>query len=447
MRELKPVKRPETAEEFRRREKRLNRREQSVQFAQNQGERRLERRTKNAAEIAASERLLTADRRKKLPEDKKLSPGTLLEAFSFISRTPFDKRDTIPHGFKPHSFNENRQYVDFFRAFVYPYPVPHSLLFATQLKEYGADEQGRRAKTPYYDIIRLSKKWVCDIASGDSFYRRNKECFTRAEAHCFLTMAIPYTGATSVLELYFQAKCAARNIAVKPRRVIAKVFTLKFEKNFNHGIVTGFLDLLGRSAGHRIDEGELGDIGDFVLAKIGDHIKGHGKVPPFSFSGRTMASIIGLTNEWHAEVQREQEAMNQLAQAGQARQPRNRPNMPAPANRWKGIDVPLFKYETDGCTWTVTQLLSAQDLLNEGRKMKNCVSSYANKCSSGECAIFNVSCFYTDSRLTESKATLEVSRDRSLVQAKGKCNIRVNSVVMNVIARWAQANGIRNKVI
>jgi hypothetical protein len=222
---------------------------------------------------------------------------------------------------------------------------------------------------------------------------------------------------------------------------------MKFEKYFIHETVTGFLDLLGRSQGYQIDEGELGDIGDFVLAKIEDHRKSRGRVPPFSFSGRTMTSIIGLTNEWHADIQREQEAMNLLARAGQARQPQNRPNKPTLAKRWNGIDVPLFKYETDECVWTVTQLLTAQDLLNEGRKMKNCVSAYTHKCSSGECFIFNVSCFYTNSRLTESKATLEVSRDRSLVQAKGKCNMRVNAVIMNVITRWAQMNRIRNRVL
>jgi hypothetical protein len=441
------MKRPETAEEIRRREKRLNRRENTIQLAKRQREYRLEWRKNIAKEITAVEHILIEDRRKKSAKDKKIRAGTLLEAFSFISWTPFDKRDKIPQGFKPCSFNENRQYIDFFRTFVYPYPVPLSLLFTTRLPEYCIDEQGKRVKTPYSDTIMLSKKWVKDIVSGDSFYRRNKEYFTRAEAHRFLNTTIPYTGASSVLELYFQAKCKARNITVKPRRTIAKVFTIKFEKYFNHEIVTGFLDLLGRSPDYQLEEGELGDIGDFVLAKIRDYRKGRGRFPPFSFSGRTMTSIIGLTNEWHADIQREQEALNQLAQAGRVRQPRNRPNMPVPAKRWDGIDVPPFKYESDGCVWTVSQLLTVQDLLNEGRKMKSCVSSYTYDCSSGKCSIFNVSCFYTDSRLTESKATLEVSRDRSLVQAKGKCNIRVNAVIMNVITRWAQANRIRNKVI
>jgi hypothetical protein len=321
------------------------------------------------------------------------------------------------------------------------------LLFAARLKEYFLNEHGKRVKTAYCDIIALSKKWICDIVTGDSFYRKNKEYFTRSEAHCFLNTPIPYTGALSILELYFQAKGKARNIAVKRRRIIAKIFTIKFEKYFNHETVTGFLDLLGRSHDYQIEEGELGDICDFVLAKIVEQFKGNRKGTPFSFSGRTMTSIIGLANEWHAQIQREQAALDVLARAGQARGPQNKLKTTALAVRGKGIDVPVFKYEANECIWTITQLLTAQDLLNEGRKMKSCVSTYTYRCSIGECAIFNVSCFYMDTRQTESKATLEVSKDRSLVQAKGKCNIRVNSVVMNVITRWTQANRIRNKLI
>jgi hypothetical protein len=445
MRELKPMKRIKTAEEIRRREKRLNQREKAIQIAQTRREYRLECREKEAEKIAAFEYILAEDHKKTPAEDKKLSAGTLLGAFSFISCTPFDKRNQIPQGYKPRSFNENRQYTDFFRTFIYPYPVPAALLSATRLNEYYTDEQGEKAKTQNHEIIVLSKKWIKDIVSGHSFYQKNKEYFTRTEAHYFLNINIPYTGAETVMELFFQAKCKARNIAVKQSRIIARVFTRKFEKYFNHAIVTGFLDLLGRSRDYQIAEGELGDICDFVLSIIRNDEKGLGMVPLFSFSGRTMASVTGLANEWHAEIQREQEAMRLLARAAQTRRTGNSPYSPLIAKRWKGIDVPSFKYEANECIWTVTQLFTAEDLLNEGRKMKNCVASYSYRCASGDCAIFNVSCF-KDTRMTESKATLEVLHDRTLVQAKGKCNAMVSPIAMNVITRWAQANRIKKRL-
>jgi len=75
--------------------------------------------------------------------------------------------------------------------------------------------------------------------------------------------------------------------------------------------------------------------------------------------------------------------------------------------------------------------------------MKNCVSSYSARCASGDCAIFHISCLFTDTQLSEEKATLEVSRNRVLVQAKAKCNAKISPVTMGIIRKWAQLNRIR----
>jgi len=107
-----------------------------------------------------------------------------------------------------------------------------------------------------------------------------------------------------------------------------------------------------------------------------------------------------------------------------------------------------FRYDTDECVWTITELKSAQDLVNEGRKMKNCVASYAYSCASGNSAIFSVERIFPVSQLIEKVATLEVQpSNRNLVQAKGKCNSAVTSKAMNVVNRWRQANGIKTGVL
>ncbi|MFP3042950.1 PcfJ domain-containing protein [Treponema primitia] len=446
MREPKSIKRAETSEEIRRREKRLLRREKTIAHVGRKRQYRLERKEKKEAENSAAAQILAEDRKKNIPSDKKSDACKLLEAFSYISWTPYDKRDTLPQGFRSHSFNKDRQHIDFFKTYIYPYPIPLPLLFTTLQKDHFLDERGKERKSAYYGLINLSKQWVSDIASGDSFHQKNKEYFTKAEAHYFLTETLPYSGPLSVVRLYFYAKCKARNMGVKQCMIIAKVFTLKFEKYFNHAIVTGFLDLLARSPGYQVEEGELGDICDFVLAKINKKIKWGEKFQPFSFSGRTMTSIIAAANEWHAEIQREQEALNMVARAGNLRQ-QHSPAADTLEKRWKGFSIANFAFETVECKWKVTQLLTAQDLLNEGRKMKNCVSSYAYKCLSGECSIFNLSSYGKDSRLIESHATLEVTKDRLLIQAKAKCNFRVSPKAMNVINRWAQTNRIKNGVI
>ncbi|WP_010253007.1 PcfJ domain-containing protein [Treponema primitia] len=446
MREPKSTKRIETLEEIRRREKRFQRREKTIARVSRKRQYRLERKEKKDAENSAAEQILAEDRKRNISSDKKSDACKLLEAFSYISWTPYDKRDTLPQGFRSHSFNKDRQYIDFFKTYIYPYPIPIPLLFTTLQKDHFLDEQGKEKKSAYYGIINLSKQWVSDIASGDSFHRKNKEYFTKADAHYFLTETLPYSGPLSVVRLYFYAKCKAKNMSVKQCMIIAKVFTLKFEKYFNHAIVAGFLDLLARSPDYQVEEGELGDICDFVLVKINKKIKWGEKFQPFSFSGRTMTSIIGIANEWHAEIQREQEALDMIARTRNPRQ-QHRPATSALKERWRGFNIANFAFETVECKWRVTQLLTAQDLLNEGRKMKNCVSSYAYKCSSGECSIFNLSSYDKDSHLIESHATLEVTKDRLLIQAKAKFNIRVSPKAMNVINRWAQANRIKNGVL
>jgi hypothetical protein len=117
---------------------------------------------------------------------------------------------------------------------------------------------------------------------------------------------------------------------------------------------------------------------------------------------------------------------------------------PVDVSRWKGMGFAPFMYQTNDGVWTVSELLSSQALLNEGRKMKNCVASYAVRCALGEISICNVSRIYQALQISDSMATLEVRRqDRMLVQARGKYNRAVSPETMNVIRRWAQFNHVK----
>jgi len=387
---------------------------------------------------------LKDDKQKRKPEDKKPGQGKFLAAFSFILWSPYDKRDSIPVNYRSHSFNGQRQYIDFLKEFIYPYHIPPALLWTALEKETVKDDKGRDRPTPDFNVIRLARKWIRDIASGESFYKKNKYYFTRTEAHFFLLSDIPYQEPSSVIEQYFYAKCLARKLNIKLSRSIAGVFSVKFSNDLDNLIVAGFLDLITRSGGFDADNIQLGDICDFVLAEIKKHKKSRGRRPLFSFSNRTMASVLALANEWHADVIREQEAQNALANAGQRLNRQNRQDSVSQRlTRWNGITVSHSQIEIENCTWLFSQLYTVQDLLNEGRKMKSCVSSYSPKCASGDSAIFHVSCLFIDTQFSEDKATLEVSRNRVLIQAKAKCNARITPVTMGVIRKWAQLNRIK----
>jgi len=387
--------------------------------------------------------ILKADNRKVIKKDKKPELGGFLAQYSFIPITAFDCRHSIPTSWKPKSFNKKRQHFEFLKKFVYPYPLPETILWAALENEYISIKNGGRTKSVYFGIIQLAKQWIRDIASGESFYKRNKQYFTKAEAHWFLSSKMPYVDCTSVLKLYFYAKCRARALNHKLSLVIGDVFTVKFDKWYMNRLVEGFLDLIAREPDYNYESAMLGDLCDFVLEKITDS-----KKEAFSFSGRTIPSVTGLVNEWHDSLRLEREAERMQRRELAQMQGNGRSNKkPIDTSKWKGLGIPQYRYEADDCLWTVKELKTAKELLNEGMKMRNCVSSYASACASGDCSIFTVECDFPEAKNPEKIATLEVKlASRALVQAKGKCNTAITPRTKNVITRWASANRIGVKL-
>jgi hypothetical protein len=414
-------------------EKRYNRRAICNKIAQERKDERKYKTEQSKLKNDLALKWLKQDKLKaKSTEKKRPGPEKFLPAFSYISWTPSDKRSHIPFSYCSRSFNERRQYIDFFKEFIYPYKVPQILLLASLENE--------RMTAHHMEIIKKAKKWVCDIVSGASFFKQNKEYFTHAEAHLFLNTDKPYKDLTSVIDLFFYSKCLARRMSIPRSRFVSKTFTIKFIKDFNHPLVTGFLDLIARSSAYEIENTDLGDICDFVLDKIKRYRKANNTHPPFSFSGRTMESVIGLANEWHADIQKEQEALNELAREGQQQGQKYKT---VEATRWNGIPVYQSTFKEKDCEWSFVKLCSVQDLVNEGRIMKNCAASYSSVCTSGMSTIFHLARDLPEIQIHENIATLEVSKERVLIQAKEKYNKRISPTVEKIIRKWGQQNRIK----
>ena len=404
------------------------------------------RREKDAREAALNKEIkeiFQADGKRRGKPDKKPGQDEFLKVYSYIPGTAFDLRYHIPSSWKPQSFNKRKQHLEFLKKFVYPYPLPETLLWASHCPEQILDASGKKGKSPDFVYIRLAKKWISDIVSGQSFYRLNRQFFTKAEAHFFLSSKVPYSDPTSILTLYFYAKSRAHSLNHKQSMMIANVFTVKFQNCFRNNYVDGFLELLSKTPQYPYENGMLGDISDFVLSKINE------KGSSFSFNGRTITSIIKLTNEWHEEIRREAEAQR-IQQEAYWRE-RNRTGVkerPIDTSHWRGMNIGQFTYVTDDFTWTVTELKTAQDLVNEGRKMKNCVASYAYNCATGDSAIFSLERIYPVGKIIEKVATLEVfPSKRILIQARGKCNSAITPKIESIVVRWGQANGIKVGVL
>jgi hypothetical protein len=246
---------------------------------------------------------------------------------------------------RAHTFNERKQYFEFIRDCIYPYPIPEALIFTSILPDYMIDDKKKRMhKSPDYDTIALSRRWLQDIASGDSFYKRNRGLFTRAEAHHFLASKIASHNPSSVLELYFQAKCKAHHFSPALSLMVSRIFSDRFSKYLNYTLITGFFDFIARNKEHLFTTSEMIDISDFVLSKITRYDQ------HFSFSGRTLSSLITLANEWHIDQQHRMVISKKDKY-----------------QFWAGLPVPDFLHETEDALWEIKQLRTAKDLFAEGQ--------------------------------------------------------------------------------
>lgn len=112
----------------------------------------------------------------------------------------------------------------------------------------------------------------------------------------------------------------------------------------------------------------------------------------FDFNG----NIIGLTRRainWHSEVYFEE--FNEI---DNLHEDAELPPIPLPENE------------------NIKFLFTVKDIIEEGRLMQHCVSSYIQKAIIGECYLFHID-------YKGEKATAEIGYDGTILQIKGVCNI------------------------
>lgn len=444
MKQKKQRERLLTDNKIRKKEWREERRERVVEQQQKMKKCKWEADQWEAERVSAIVKILSEDRTKNTACLKRNEIKSFIAAFSFITNAPLKKRDEVPEGWKFHSYNRERRYIAFFREFCYPYPVPETLIFAS-LEEMHDErsEQEKQSGPPH--PISLARKWLQDITSGQSFHKQNKAFFTRAEACLFVTAATPYAGLSSLAEMFFLAKCKARGMNDKLASLVSAVFAWKFPNDFTNPLLGGFLDLIARHMEYNYDKSGLENICDFVCAKVVQPPASDTGGEHFSFSGRTINSLIALTNEWHTEMARADE-LNAVRQRLWYDRSWPAKGKSGENVKWNGMLVQRFRYETEEKVWVVEQITSLQRLVHEGRVMRNCVVSYAEQCGKGDCALFSVFFHLHGNQKYENTATLEVRKDRTLVQAKGKGNTMLTPETKNIVKRWASENRIKIRI-
>ena len=159
--------------------------------------------------------------------------------------------------------------------------------------------------------------------------------------------------------------------------------------------------------------------------------------PNFTMKGRTVDSLIRMSDNWH----RIQAEAAQAARIGYRnnRNNRNIGGVIAPRRyevpkdfSWdKATNIRGFVFQKNKKElFDIIELVNSRQLRDQSESQRNCVYSYASSCASGTCRIFTL-------RLnSEPLLTIEAKGYR-LVQIKGKCNRLPTESEMRFVKLWA----------
>jgi hypothetical protein len=147
--------------------------------------------------------------------------------------------------------------------------------------------------------------------------------------------------------------------------------------------------------------------------------------PNLSMKGRTVEALLQAVRHWHRSLARPTGVI-----------PSWRPSGFPPFTHDEGADAGGRRFE-------ILELLTAEELIEEGREMHHCVASYAGSCASGRTSIWSLRKVLDTGRQARL-ATVEVSNNRRLiVQARRRGNDLPTQGELAILRRWGEASGLR----
>ncbi len=182
------------------------------------------------------------------------------------------------------------------------------------------------------------------------------------------------------------------------------------------------------------------------------------ELPKLTMKRRTLPTLLAAVEQWHTDMARTPELFQYLednqrvvdiqAQDAQEYWETNKDWWKKYSKKWPSFGIRQFEYfEGVGQgrkIYTIRHLKSAKALADEGRTMRHCVGSYAFRCEEGRCAIFTLKLKPKGGSL-ENLVTIEVTKDKCVVQARSIKNAIPSSVSKRVIKLWAAENGLTIK--
>jgi len=146
----------------------------------------------------------------------------------------------------------------------------------------------------------------------------------------------------------------------------------------------------------------------------------------YSLSRRTLGSLMRQSNRWHKAIKLSQKTKENSIWKSAFFQP---------------FEV-LEKVGVNEVKYKIIELLTDKDLVAEGMKMNNCVSTYTGYCVKGNTRIVSLRKYQADYEL-ERMATIEIEvGTKQIVQARARFNYEVDTKTMRLLTQWAELNQI-----
>ncbi len=285
------------------------------------------------------------------------------------------------------------------------YPVPDFL--------YSSFMGGWHSPWAFY----YEKQLFLAVARGESPYRHFRQVgfpvkMTRHLCHLFMHMP-PDTGFLEGIR-HAQVRANGGDIGIA-RAVCATKLGREFQ-----GYYEPFWDavIVWLCRQSDIDRRQIGPLIDyFANMREGN--------PYYSIKGRTYRSALRAMEQWHRDL-----AIREKLE-----------NLVFKPSGYKGRRY-VFRKKLNGKipfdqVWTMREILLAHDLMEEGRRMRHCVSCYAIDIKEGRSSIWSLRCDAVRA------LTVEVdNKARKIVQARGVCNRDPKPFELGLLRRWAFFNGL-----
>src|SRR5262249_3968951 len=152
--------------------------------------------------------------------------------------------------------------------------------------------------------------------------------------------------------------------------------------------------------------------------------------PNLSMARRTPESLLRQVEQWHGALR--------LIRANDQR-------------FWRASGVRPFAARTgprdrpeEQTHWRVREILSAQELVEEGRRMRHCVATYAGSCIRGACSIWSLERQRGHENHPEAMLTVEIDANKTIVQARGHRNRLPTEQERSVLEAWMRDAGLKS---